>query len=113
MATTRNYTAIGELDISDDSSEEMSIGAMIITGISCGILLCVLFSFCAERWDLYITKKISGNRMIHLDYLNENEGSSDQSDPDNGWESNSDDSSSEDSNIRVRHCQNSCFYIII
>jgi hypothetical protein len=103
MVATSNYTSIGELDSSHDDSEEMSIGTMIITGISCGILLCVLFSFCAERWDLCITKKISCNRMFALDYLNENEGSSDHSDPGHGWESSSDDSSSEDSNIRVRH----------
>ena len=92
--------------------EEMSLGAMIATGMSCAIIVCILFTCCSKQWDLYFTEKILSRRTLPNQYLNHDDNrSSDLSDIEDEWASSCiDDSSSDDSNIitRVRYffCQN-------
>ena len=88
--------------------EEMSLGTMIATGISCGILVCVFFTFCSERWDYYITKKIMRRERTVHQFLHNDERSSDLSGHINEWESGSDDSSDDESNIRVSFTLPNC-----
>ena len=103
MQVSGNITDIHTTErMTNGESVQMHIGVMIVTGITCGILVCILFSFCAERWDFYITKRLSEKETRVIDFMQEDEGSSDMSDLDCGWESGSDGSSSEEGIIRVR-----------
>ena len=99
MEAVDNTTYTGGVNHSPNP-EEMSLGTMVATGISCGILVCIMFSCFAEKWDYYITTKMSGRVIGQRNHIHD-EGSSDLSDPAYGWESVSGDSSSNDSNIRV------------
>jgi hypothetical protein len=97
-----NETHSGDETEQSLAQEEMTIGVMIVIGICCGILACILFTLCSERWDYYITKKMWGGQSADGQFLHDNdERSSDLSDLVNDWESGSDDSSSDESNIRV------------
>ena len=112
---TTNITNITTTDSTlpnNNNQQEMSITAMIATGISCGILVCICFTICSERWDFYMTRKILGRRgrggrrgrQSNSNYLHNDERSSDLSDLVNDWESGSDDSSGDGGNIRVSVC---------
>ena len=82
--------------------EEMSLGAMIGTGISCAVLVCIFFTCCSKQWDLYITEKLTDTDTFHDRYLHHDDRSSDLSEIVDDWDSGSDDSSSENGSIRVR-----------
>ena len=82
--------------------EEMPLGAMIGTGISCAVLVCIFFTCCSKQWDLFITEKITGTDALHDRYLQHDDHSSDLSDIVDDWDSGSDDSSTENGRIRVR-----------
>ena len=82
--------------------EEISLGAMIATGICCALLVCILFTFCSKQWDYYLTKNIVGRRAAPSRFLHQDSISNDFSDIEDDWASGSDGSSSESSSIRVR-----------
>lgn len=81
--------------------EEMSLGGMIATGISCAILVCILFTCCSKQWDFYLTKKMIGLRATPSRFLHHGGRSSEVSDIEDEWASGSDDSSSESSSVWV------------
>ena len=103
MESINNSTSTSLGGETRDQEQEMSMGTMIITGISCGILFCIFFSLCAERFDFFITKKLLGGEEVRRNYLQDDGGSSNFSDLVHGWDSESDDSSSDESNARVRY----------
>ena len=85
------------------NQDEMTLWNMVVVGVVCGIFACIIFTFCSEQWDYFITRKILGSEGTaarrRRQYLHNDERSSDLSDlvneeSENGSEDYSDDESS-------------------
>jgi hypothetical protein len=98
---------LGEEDALDiqDHNEPMTIIAMVLTGICCGILLYIVYSFCAEeKIDFWCTTGKCSREdedVIQHDVTPHDNASSDLSGSDGNWSASSSDDNSSDGSNRV------------
>mmetsp|Transcript_9823 Transcript_9823/g.11445 ORF Transcript_9823/g.11445 Transcript_9823/m.11445 type:complete len:403 (-) Transcript_9823:99-1307(-) len=82
----------------------MSVWLLFVIGLFCGVVSSLIFIFCSKQYDKLIAKRTTSSRNRDLQqFLHDEEGSSDLSDIEDGWESDSDESYTSDESYAREH----------